>query len=391
MEKTRKTFKGRLRSFGQSLLTLIVTLVVIYLIGEALVYILYRDRIALFPRYVTDVHYGEYHLRGNVPNSHYWHKSADGRWEFFINGQGFRDTREFTYEKPEGTLRVLVLGDSFTIGYEVGQDETYSAVLERYLRRGRPDVEVINAGMSGSSTAEALILLEKEGIKYDPDVVVLGYYGNDLDDNLKTNLFRLEDGELVVNSRKYIPAIRIRNTLNSIPLYRWLSEHSYLHNYLNNTATIFFKRRLLSERRQELGATGETQADARESIKGYRDELGRALVRRVYEICRENGAYFVLMDIPSRELERAFPWHDGADLGYISDSYVDMAPILGSYSDLIPLRVVHGDGHWTPFSHMMAGVAVGDSILGLMEREGEELRAERTAPALQVDRAGTRT
>ena len=363
MGTSEKSFAGRLKRLGQSLLTLLITLVVIYLIGEALVFVMYRDRIALFPRYVTDVHYGEFHIRGNVPDSHYWHKSADGRWEFFINGQGFRDTREFSYDRPDGELRVLVLGDSFTVGYESAQDATYSAVLERYLDgRGLPS-EVINAGMSGSSTAEALVLLEQEGVKYAPDVVVLGYYGNDLDDNLKADLYRLEDGELVLNRTEYVPAIRIRNLLNSFGLYRFLSERSYLHNYLNNVATVYFKQQLLKRKMAALDVAGGGEVEAGPSVEEYKMDLGRALVERVYEVCRENGADFVLLDIASRDLERAFPWRGDADIGRVTDVYVDTVPILSRYDGLIALRVVHGDGHWTPFSHLMAGVAVGDAIL----------------------------
>ena len=66
MGEALTTVVGRLKRFGQSLLTLLVTLVVVYLVGEALVFMLYRDRIAIFPRYVTDVHYGDFHIRGNV-------------------------------------------------------------------------------------------------------------------------------------------------------------------------------------------------------------------------------------------------------------------------------------------------------------------------------------
>jgi hypothetical protein len=367
MEKPRRSFGTRLKQFGQSLLTLIIALVIVYLVGELLVIVLYRDRIALFPRYVTDVHYGEFHIRGNVPNAHYWHKSVDGRWEFIINGQGFRDTREFSYEKPPGEMRVLVLGDSFTIGYEADQDATYSAILERYLDgQGLPS-EVINAGMSGASTAEALVLLEQEAIKYQPDVVVLGFYTNDLYDNLKADLYRLEDGQLVLNRKEYLPAISIRNTLNSFGLYRWLSEHSYLHNYLNNVATVFFKERLVKKRMADLEAGGSGEA-GEESAHEYAAELGRALVERMYDVCRENGADFVLLDIGSRELERSFPWRDG-DVGRVTDRYVDMSALLRPYEDLIDLRVLHGDGHWTPFSHLTAGMAVGDAVLDL--RGGE--------------------
>ena len=258
---------------------------------------------------------------------------------------------------------MLVLGDSFTVGYEAAQDATYSAILERYLDgRGLP-AEVINAGMSGSSTAEALVLLEQEGVKYRPDVVVLGFYGNDLYDNLKADLYRLENGELVLNRTEYVPAIRIRNFLNSFGLYRFLSERSYLHNYLNNVATIYFKQQLLRKKMAALEASGGGEAEAGPSVEEYKIDLGRALVERVYEVCRENGADFVLLDIASRHLERAFPWRGDVDIGLVTDVYVDTVPILSAYDGLIALRVVHGDGHWTPFSHLMAGMAVGDAIL----------------------------
>ena len=80
-------------------------------------------------------------------------------------------------------------------------------------------------------------------------------------------------------------------------------------------------------------------------------------------MCREIGADFVLLDIPSRDLERAFPWLGDGDIGRVTNVYVDMVPILSRYDGLIALRVVHGDGHWTPFSHLLAGVAIGDAIL----------------------------
>jgi lysophospholipase L1-like esterase len=361
---------NRLKKLGQSILTLVVALIIVYLIGEALVFALYRDRIAIFPRYVTDVHYGAFHIRGNVPGSHYRHKSADGEWEFFINAQGFRDTTDFTYEKPDGSFRVLVLGDSFTIGYEVGQDETYSAVLERYLEKNGVRAQVMNAGMSGNSTAEALAFLENEGLKYDPDVVVLGFYWNDLQDNIKADLFRLEDGELILNSKEYVPAVRIRNILNSFGLYRWLSEHSYLHNYLNNVATIYFKRRLLRSRREELAQDTDPAV-----MSQYREDLGRELVERMYASVKQHGAQFVLLDIASRDLESSFPWRGPPDEGVVADRYVDTAALLSEYEGLAPLRVVHGDGHWTPFSHVMAAVALGEVIMEHAdnERPGEDI------------------
>ena len=68
---------------------------------------------------------------------------------------------------------------------------------------------------------------------------------------------------------------------------------------------------------------------------------------------------------PAGDLERAFPWRGEGDVGRVTDVYVDTVPILSRYDGLIALRVVHGDGHWTPFSHLMAGVAIGDAILAM--------------------------
>ena len=226
--------------------TVLASLSVAGLLCEFLVFVIFKDQIVLFPRYVTDVQYNDFRIRRNVPNARYRHKTIDGEWEFIINSKGFRDTREFEYQKPKDTTRVLVLGDSFTIGYEVDQDLTYSSITERYLRKNGLNAEVINAGMSGNSNAEELIFYEQEGVKYRPDVVILGFFHNDLADNLRSNLFRLINSEITSVKKEYLPAIGVRNFLNSFYIYRWLSEHSYLHNYLNNIVTEYVKKRMVT-------------------------------------------------------------------------------------------------------------------------------------------------
>src|SRR5204862_1199586 len=131
---------------------------------------LFKDQVVMFPRYHTGYQYGPYRLRGIRPHSDFWHTSVDGSWEFITNGKGLRDTRELGYQKPDGTLRVLAIGDSHTQGYEVRQSATFSAVAERYLAQHGVRAEVLNAGVSGFSTAEELAYLENEGYKYQPDV-----------------------------------------------------------------------------------------------------------------------------------------------------------------------------------------------------------------------------
>lgn len=104
-----------------------------------------------------------------------------GRVRWRNNSQGFRSDEEYTVPKPSGTLRILSLGDSFAAGYRVGQEETYSYVLQQLLRGdgrfGR--VEVLIAVLEEPTMQ--LEYLRDLGLSYQPDIVLLGVtLGNDL-------------------------------------------------------------------------------------------------------------------------------------------------------------------------------------------------------------------
>lgn len=111
----------------------------------------------------------------NIPN---WQATTNGR-KLTINSRGLRD-REYSYEKPPGVRRILVLGDSFVWGYGVGDDEIFTEVLERRLERSPPHAgvryEVLNTGVSGWGTDQEYLFLRREGFRYRPDVVVLAFF-----------------------------------------------------------------------------------------------------------------------------------------------------------------------------------------------------------------------
>ena len=349
----------RLRKILARLFVIFASLTVALVIVEFVLRAMHRDEVFMMPRYVTDAKYNDFEIRCNEPDAEYVHTSPDGQWSYSINSQGLRDHRVFAYEKPPSRLRVLTVGDSYTLGFEVGQGESYSAVLERYLRNEGVDAEVINAGVSGFSTAEELIYLREEGLRFQPDVVVMGFYINDLSDNLRANLFRLEDGKLEANGNRYLPAIRIRNILNSIWLYRWLSENSYLHNYMNAKATVWIRDAMASANQSE--AVEETKADPT-TAKTYPDELARALVQEAHRVANAAGAKFVLMNIPDPELNTSFPIEQLPAENF-ADHYLDMLPILKPYDGLIDLYRPRGFEHWSEFSHLQAGIALGQQVL----------------------------
>ena len=76
-------------------------------------------------------------------------------------------------------------------------EQCSSSVLERELNDAGIPVEVLNCGVSGFSNTEECLYLERELMKYEPDLVLVSFYGNDLVDDVRTGLFRLSDNELV--------------------------------------------------------------------------------------------------------------------------------------------------------------------------------------------------
>lgn len=86
-----------------------------------------------------------------------------------------RGPREYPRAKPPGAFRVAVVGDSFTYGAEVGDDETYPTRLEMLLAGG----EVINMGVRAYGIDQIALKYLKYGRAYRPDLLVVAIWGLD--------------------------------------------------------------------------------------------------------------------------------------------------------------------------------------------------------------------
>ncbi|MHA2131842.1 MAG: SGNH/GDSL hydrolase family protein [Promethearchaeota archaeon] len=97
---------------------------------------------------------------------------------------GFRDS-EHTFIKPEGVFRILGLGDSFTYGQGAPFEDTYLYSLEKMLNQregNHPEVEIIKAGIPRFFPEAERLLLEHYGLKYNPDLILVGFLPNDVAD-----------------------------------------------------------------------------------------------------------------------------------------------------------------------------------------------------------------
>lgn len=99
---------------------------------------------------------------------------------FAINELGLRDDEEMKVEKPEDTQRVICLGDSFTLGYTVERQHLFVDQLENWWNEEERKVQVVNTGTEGYSTDQEVAWLLKHGDDWQPDLVLLFAYENDI-------------------------------------------------------------------------------------------------------------------------------------------------------------------------------------------------------------------
>ncbi|HEX7182628.1 MAG TPA: SGNH/GDSL hydrolase family protein [Thermoanaerobaculia bacterium] len=135
------------------------------------------------------------------------------------NSLGYRD-REHSVEKPPGTYRIAVLGDSIAAGYRIERTEdAFPARLEALLRaRGLP-VEVLSFGVTGYNTAQEVETLRARALRFDPDLVLLAYCHNDRrppDPRIIQGLREAQGG------RRVVPLTAVDRRLAWSALYRLL-------------------------------------------------------------------------------------------------------------------------------------------------------------------------
>lgn len=97
-----------------------------------------------------------------------------------INSLGFRGP-EIQREKSLGVTRIIALGDSVTDGFYVENENTYPFLLEAWLRDHGVRAEVVNAARGDSSIDREIEIYRKFCAPLDPDVVVLLFVSNDID------------------------------------------------------------------------------------------------------------------------------------------------------------------------------------------------------------------
>lgn len=155
------------------------------------------------------------------------------------NRLGFRG-REVPVPKSPGTRRVLVLGDSFPFGVGVSDTDCFPVQAENLLNASpttetgptasSPVWEVVNLGCPGWGTENELAFWQQKGRDLEADLLILTFYKNDFSDNMRHDLFQIQDDRLVASPHS--PPSLLKRLARAIPFYRFLCGHSHLVNFV---------------------------------------------------------------------------------------------------------------------------------------------------------------
>lgn len=150
-----------------------------------------------------------------------------------INDQGFRNKNHVALEKGPHSIRVMCSGDSFTLGYGVGDQDAWCNRLQRLNSKW----EAINLGQGGYGIDQSYLLYVQQGIMFNPDVHIFAFIKSDLSRYASTFLgyskptINFIDGQLQVGnvpvskaSHTFPWVYQNLNRLNSLNIYKLISS-----------------------------------------------------------------------------------------------------------------------------------------------------------------------
>jgi len=283
---------------------------------------------------------------------------------------------EFEVAKGDWT-RVLVLGDSFTFGWGVEEEESYSRLLEGQLDGASPrKIEVINAGFTAGTYPDAYYLyLRERGLRLDPDLVLVGLYiGNDINDPGSRVWPEVDENGL---------PLRVRSgSTETVDGHRVRREKSFRYRIpvLKNShvAQLLYEggkriHRSFRPLRQQLKKIRLYETDYEgKTLENF--ERVKKLMIAMSELSRAHGAGFAVVMLPTREQVDPAPYEslEGLDFDkpqrifseFFAEheiAYLDLLPAMRAATDGNTFYYID-DSHWNARGHAFAAQAIAEFL-----------------------------
>ncbi len=287
-----------------------------------------------------------------------------------IDADGLRGP-ELPPQKLAGERRVLVIGDSYTAAVQLPEDEIFTTLLATELNAARPQARyrVLNAGVNGAGTAHELLYFQHAGAALAPDVVVLQFAWNDVQDTQTHGGFRLTP-----------TGVELRADLRDPPFWRGplLALRDALGNrslvfYLGYRAVAQFFGASAARAADVVAVDADAPADAAVASNAGADPAITLVARLAAELvhaANAAGAPVILLTIPEpiyvgggdpvyAQVVAAF----GALVAGTTNQLVVADPLLLAAETRGEATFLAGDGHLSPAGHRVVAAALAAAVL----------------------------
>jgi len=296
-----------------------------------------------------------------IPNYEQDVVTLESATHWHSNSLGIRADRDYG-PKPAGVVRILALGDSFTVNTAVEARDTWPGVLERLLAKSPSEstFEVVNGGHAGYGTSNMLWWYEKYALGLNPDMVLMAMTPNDITDNgnKQPGTLTAVDGYLASVGSTTLDRQRFEHR------QRWYSLPGRLER---SRLKALVSGALAANAQGPTLAACHINPDANEQRLFA---LTEDYLLKIRDLAARQGASFGLLLITFQEqLGEMAPGYSGTAFGERWTKFarehgiavVDTYPMLRKHSGQPPLYW-RWDGHYTAEGSRVAGAAAFDLV-----------------------------
>ena len=336
----------------------------------------------LSPPLVPDAH--RHHRL--VANSYAQFTQRDFSYTQRVNNLGMRG-EDRQAAKPAGRIRIVTLGDSFTMGKGVEDAETFSVGLEKLLNErlaacsAPVAVEVLNGGVDSYAPILSYLQFTREVAALESDLVI---HSLDVSDLVQEAAYRKQAQFSETGEPVAVPQLDQRQVSMTERARNWVERHLYLTRLVLYFANRAFGFKDLSVRDVVTQATFETAAHTLVGDTVNRDRQWADMfdsIGRLRDAAAGSGADYLLVSYPWGHQVNEREWVPGRDnfmphgavasdasavrlATFARDSaivFLDLLPQFRKYSGDEPLYFRY-DNHLTVRGHRLMAQGIGEFV-----------------------------
>ncbi len=302
---------------------------------------------------------------------------------YVSNSYGMRSFTDYNLHKPVGKIRIAAFGDSFTEAADVKNEDSWPYLLEQAV----DNVEVLNFGVRAYGTDQAYLHYKRDGVKFKPDIVFIGF----LVENIRRNVNRWRPayehntGGLGVKPRFVVSGDSLKlipNPIRSKKMLRQEIQNNTLFESIGENDYWYQKYKFAFNRRSILFYSNFAKLGwlifekySRDLYSNYSDEHGELfqvssrLLKKFYTDALEDGAGHALVlifpgkmhlsDFAKTGIKAWKPLLEYFEMQGVE--YLDLTDTLSQYYGGEP-EIVYG--HYSPFGNEI----VKDALMVWLER-----------------------